>query len=561
MHNKNQKPLYLPHAGPSLLDMPLLNKSSAFSESERIAFNLEGLLPPQYESIEQQVERTFKQYQQLTSDMARHIFLRDIQDSNETLFYRLVEQHIELMMPIIYTPTVGEACQQFSDIYRSARGLFIAHHQQDRIDDILHNATKRNIKIIVVTDGERVLGLGDQGIGGMGIPIGKLSLYTVCGGISPAYALPVMLDVGTNNEALLSDPMYMGCRHRRINEQQYHEFVDAFMQGVKRRWPNALIQFEDFAQHNATPLLQRYKQEYCCFNDDIQGTAVVAVAVMLAACAAKKVDITQQRVVIVGAGSAGCGIAEQWIACLRERGLTDEQARQQIYMLDRDGILTTSTPDMKPFQARLAHAGLPAGLSSHTEHSLQDVMHAVQPDMLLGVSGQPGLFNEAAIKAMHQYCAQPVILPLSNPSRLAEAQPEDVLRWTNGAALLATGSPFDDVSLQGVQHVISQSNNSYVFPAIGLAVVSTGAKRITDAMLMAASKALAGCSPLVNQGCGGLLPPLQEIQAISKDIALAIANVVVQEGDVPGLSEAELRQRIEENFWTANYRPYLRKAF
>ena len=322
MTSSKTKPLYLSHAGPKLLDMPLLNKSSAFSEQERIAFNLEGLLPPRYETIEQQLDRVYQQYQQCHSDMERHIFLRDIQDNNETLFFRLIADHIEEMMPIIYTPTVGEACERFSDIYRSARGLFIAHHQKDRIDTIIRNATKRNVKVIVVTDGERILGLGDQGVGGMGIPIGKLSLYTVCGGISPAYTLPIMLDVGTNNETLLNDPMYMGCRHPRIAGQAYNDFLDAFMRAVSARWPDALIQFEDFAQANAMPVLNRYRERFCCFNDDIQGTAAASLGTLLAACRVSKKPLKEQRIAFVGAGSAGCGIAEMLILQMTKEGLT-----------------------------------------------------------------------------------------------------------------------------------------------------------------------------------------------------------------------------------------------
>src|SRR5690554_301266 len=304
-------PLYIPHAGPSLLETPLLNKGSAFTREERIAFNLTGLLPPRYETIEEQVRRAYMQYSSFDTPMNKHIYLRAIQDNNETVFYRLLTDHLEEMMPIIYTPTVGDACEQFSDIYRSSRGLFISYAERDHMDDILRNATKRNVKVIVVTDGERILGLGDQGIGGMGILIGKLSLYTACGGISPAYTLPIMLDVGTDNEKLLNDPMYMGARHKRVRGKEYDDFIETFIRAVERRWPQAMIQFEDFAQPNAMPILHRYRDEICCFNDDIQGTAAVTVGTLLAACKTKGEALSQQRVVFVGAGSAGCGIAEQ----------------------------------------------------------------------------------------------------------------------------------------------------------------------------------------------------------------------------------------------------------
>jgi malate dehydrogenase (oxaloacetate-decarboxylating) len=561
MTSSKTKPLYLSHAGPKLLDMPLLNKSSAFSEQERIAFNLEGLLPPRYETIEQQLDRVYQQYQQCHSDMERHIFLRDIQDNNETLFFRLIADHIEEMMPIIYTPTVGEACERFSDIYRSARGLFIAHHQKDRIDTIIRNATKRNVKVIVVTDGERILGLGDQGVGGMGIPIGKLSLYTVCGGISPAYTLPIMLDVGTNNENLLNDPMYMGCRHPRIAGQAYNDFLDAFMRAVSARWPDALIQFEDFAQANATPLLQRYRDQYCCFNDDIQGTAAVAAATMLAACKAKQADITQQKAVIVGGGSAGCGIAEQWVKCLMAQGITEQGARANIFVIDKDGLIVRGKAGLTDFQQRVAQdlSTIPEWTQSHAP-GLLDIIELIKPGILLGVSGCAGLFDKAVITTMHSHCDQPVILPLSNPVRCAETTPEQVLRYTNGKAIVATGSPFNDVEFNGATLPISQCNNSYIFPGIGLAVVSCGASRVTDSMLMAASFALAASSPLANEGAGPLLPPLSQIKDLSKQIALAVAQAAVADGVAPQRTEAQLLACIEASQWQAEYRHYERIA-
>lgn len=561
MTYQNNKPLYLSHAGPKLLDMPLLNKSSAFSERERIEFNLDGLLPPRYETIEQQRERAYLQYQDCSTAMSKHIFLRDIQDKNETLFYRLISEHLEEMMPIIYTPTVGEACEKFSDIYRSARGLFIAHHQQDRIDAILHNATKRNIKVIVVTDGERILGLGDQGVGGMGIPIGKLSLYTVCGGISPANTLPITLDVGTNNAALLEDPMYMGCRHPRISQSEYDKFLDKFMQAVSRRWPNALIQFEDFAQHNATPLLSRYRDKYCCFNDDIQGTAAVAVATMLAACKAKQVSPSSQRLVIAGGGSAGCGIAEHWVRCAVAEGVSEKEARQNVFVVDRDGLLTTKSKALLPFQQRFAHdTSLFPEWDKLTQSSLLDVIHNIKPTMLLGVSGCNGLFSEAVIGAMAANVYKPIIMPLSNPSRCVEALPEDILRYTNGEAIVATGSPFEDVEINGNSFPISQCNNSYIFPGIGLAVVSCGAKKVTDNMLMAASKALAAESPLAVNGVGALLPPLSSIKQLSLKIAFEVAKQAVIDGVALPRTDEEINLSIQKTQWLPDYRDYQRVA-
>ena len=467
---KNQRPLYIPYAGPSLLETPLLNKGSAFSEEERSHFNLTGLLPPRFESIEEQVERAYMQYRTFDTNLNKHIYLRAIHDNNETLFFKLVQAHLAEMMPIIYTPTVGDACEQFSDIYRSSRGLFVSYDQRHQLDDILRNATKNKVKVIVVTDGERILGLGDQGIGGMGIPIGKLSLYTACGGISPAYTLPVMLDVGTNNEKLLNDPMYMGWRHRRIEQDKYDEFLAMFINAVKRRWPHVLLQFEDFAQPNATPLLNRYRDEICCFNDDIQGTAAVTVGTLLAACRTKKVQLSQQRVAFVGAGSAGCGIAEQIISQMVSEGISEQQARSQIFMVDRFGLLTDGMSGLRDFQQQLAQkqTAITPWNTAGEYATLLEVMHGAQPTILIGVSGVPGLFTEAVIKAMKANCTTPIIFPLSNPSRQVEATPEQVINWTEGEVIIATGSPFAPVEYKGKVFPIAQCNNSYVFPGIGL---------------------------------------------------------------------------------------------
>lgn len=436
MPNK-KTPLYIGYAGSTLLETPLLNKGSAFSQTERNAFNLTGLLPPRFETIEEQVSRAYQQYRSFGEAINKHIYLRAIQDNNETLYYRLIQQHLEEMIPIIYTPTVGDACEQFSDIYRSARGLFISYEDRYQLDDVLRNATKAKIRVIVVTDGERVLGLGDQGIGGMGISIGKLSLYTACGGISPAYTLPVMLDVGTNNEKLLNDPMYMGLRQKRVGAEQYEEFIALFMQAVKRRWPEAIIQFEDFAQPNAMPLLQRYREQVCCFNDDIQGTAAVTVGTLLAACRSKGVTLASQKVVFVGAGSAGCGIAEQIISQMVAEGISEPQARRQIFMVDRFGLLTDSMPELRDFQQALTQTSESiADWSFSGEYpSLLDVMNCAAADILIGVSGQAGLFTEQVVRAMKKYCAKPIIFPLSNPSRQVEATPAQVIEWTDGESL------------------------------------------------------------------------------------------------------------------------------
>jgi len=561
-HN-NTSPLYIPYSGPSLLETPLLNKGSAFSLSEREQFNLTGLLPPRYESIDEQVARAYQQYSSFNGDLNKHIYLRAIHDNNETLFFKLVQSYLTEMMPIIYTPTVGDACEKFSDIYRSSRGLFICYEQRKNIDDILRNATKNKVKVIVVTDGERILGLGDQGIGGMGIPIGKLSLYTSCGGISPAYTLPIMLDVGTNNEKLLNDPMYMGARHKRIEQKQYDEFIDLFVQAVKRRWPQALLQFEDFAQHNATPLLTRYRNELCCFNDDIQGTACVTVGTLLAACRSKKEKLSEQNVVFVGAGSAGCGIAEQIIACMVSEGISEKQARSQIFMIDKLGLLMESMPRLRDFQQKLAQPEclLSTWSSTGKYPSLLEVIQQLKPSILIGVSGQAGLFNEQVITTMKSTCDLPIILPLSNPIKQIEALPEQIITWTQGKVIVATGSPFSPVEYQGKSYEIAQCNNSYIFPGLGLAVVAANISRISDEMLMAASEILAQESPLANTDEGKLLPPLNSIVELSRKIAFSVAKVAFKQKFALEISDEMLLTQIQNNFWQPSYRQYKRISY
>ncbi|WP_109514331.1 NAD-dependent malic enzyme [Pseudomonas ovata] len=555
--------LYISYAGPSLLEMPLLNKGSAFTPQERIDFNLIGLLPQTVETIEEQLTRVYDQYQQCASDLDKHIYLRSIQDNNETLFFRLLDSHLEEMLPIIYTPTVGQACQEFSKIYRTHRGLFVSYPDRDRIDDILRSATKDRIRVIVVTDSERILGLGDQGIGGMGIPIGKLSLYTACGGISPAYTLPIVLDVGTNNQELLDDPMYMGWRHKRVTGQEYEDFIALFIEAVQRRWPDVLLQFEDFAQANAMPLLEKYRNELCCFNDDIQGTASVAVGTLLAACKAKQQTLGQQKVVFLGAGSAGCGIAEHIIAAMQVEGLSEAEARQRIFMVDRFGLLTQGMDNLLDFQQRLAQqAGDVAGWAGNDEPyaSLLEVVRHAGATVLIGVSGQRGLFSEEVIRELHAHCPQPLVMPLSNPTSKVEATPEEILRWTDGQALVATGSPFAPVSINGRTVHIAQCNNSYIFPGIGLGVIACKASRISDRMLMAASNALAECSPIVTGEGDAVLPSLKDIQQVSRKIALAVAREAQVEGLALETSEEVLLAAIERNFWVPEYRSYRRRA-
>jgi len=558
--NDIQRYLYTHYAGSALLETPLLNKGSAFTERERKSFNILGLVPPRYESIDEQVERAYMQYRSFVSPLHKHIYLRAIQDNNETLFYKLLQKHIEEMMPIIYTPTVGEACERFSDIYRSSRGLFISYDERHLMSDILRNATKRKVKVIVVTDGERILGLGDQGIGGMGIPIGKLSLYTACGGISPAYTLPVMLDVGTNNQKLLDDPMYMGARHPRIEQGQYNEFLDMFIKEVSARWPEAMIQFEDFAQPNAMPLLQKYRDKVCCFNDDIQGTAAVTLGTILAACRARGDLLSRMKVAFVGSGSAGCGIAEMLVQQMIFEGLDEAQARARVFMIDRFGLLTEGMEDLRDFQLKLAQPAIKVAQWTYSGEyaSLLDVVNCAKPDILIGVSGQPGLFTEQVITTMAEHCDTPIIFPLSNPSRQVEARPEQVIQWTKGKVVIATGSPFDPVVYEDKVFPIAQCNNSYIFPGIGLGVIASKASRISDEMIMAASNALALESPLAKGESDDLLPRLTQISGLSRKIAYAVAKVAMEQGHALALDDEALEQCIESNVWKAQYRPYKR---
>lgn len=560
---QKKHPLYIPYAGNTLLELPLLNKGSAFSEDERTRFNLHGLIPHVIETIEEQSQRSYQQYSAFHDAINKHIYLRNIQDTNETLFFRLIEDHLAEMIPIIYTPTVGEACQQFSDIYRRHRGVFISYPDREHIDDILQNVNRKNVKVIVITDGERILGLGDQGIGGMGIPIGKLSLYTACGGISPAYTLPITIDVGTNNQQLLNDPIYMGWRQPRISGDEYYSFVDEVIRGIRRRWPKALIQFEDFAQKNAMPLLNKYRDEICCFNDDIQGTAAVSVGSLIAASRAAGKQLKDQKITFLGAGSAGCGIAEQIVAQMVAEGLSDAEARERVFMVDRFGLITENQPNLLDFQRKLAQK--PEAVASWAQAdemiSLLDVVKHAKPTVLIGVSGQPGLFTEEIIRTLAANCERPIVLPLSNPTSRVEAVPADILNWTDGKALIATGSPFAPVNYQGKLYNICQCNNSYIFPGIGLGVIAAGATRVTDSMLMASSNALADCSPMLQDPNADLLPEIDEIQKVSRVIAFKVAKAAMDAGVAPVISDELLIENIEKNFWKPEYRQYKRVPF
>lgn len=538
------------------LRQPGLNKGTAFSEEERSRYGLLGLLPPHISTLEEQVQRTYDAYSQLDSNIERHIYLRGLQDRNETLFYSLVLRHLKEMMPMIYTPVVGEACQKFSHIYRVPRGLFIGYPYRDRIDEILDNSPVRDVRVIVVSDGERILGLGDQGAGGMGIPIGKLSLYSAVGGVDPSYTLPILLDVGTNNEERLNDPLYIGWRNKRIAGAEYDDFLDRFVQAVKRKWPDVLLQFEDFAQTHASPLLKRYRDQLCTFNDDIQGTAAVAVGSLLAATKITGVPLKDRKVVFLGAGSAGCGIAEQIVAAMVRQGASEADARGQIFMVDRYGLVHDGMTNLLAFQTPLAQAqgGVQSWASAaNGEIGVEDVIRHAEPSILIGVSGQPGLFTENAVRQMASTTDRPIIFPLSNPTSRAEAVPEDLIAWTEGRALVATGSPFEPVSYNGTSYKIGQSNNTYIFPAMGLAKLAVGATRITDNMFMAASEAMADVTVGVDQLGAALVPPIEDIRTVSLRIARAVALQAQVDGVATKTSADEVDALIAAAAWAPSY--------
>lgn len=537
-----------------ILHDPLLNKDTAFDLTERAHYGLQGLLPDCVESIHNQLLRVHDEFARIDTNIGKHIFLRALQDRNEVLFYRFVIENIAETLPIIYTPVVGEACERFHHIYRQARGLFIGYHHRENMDKILANIAKeRDIKVIVVTDGERILGLGDQGVGGLGIPIGKLSLYTALGGIHPKNTLPIVLDVGTNNTQRLEDIQYLGWRHKRIVGDEYMKFLDDFVGSVIKNFPHALLQFEDFAKQHAYPLLERNRNKLCSFNDDIQGTAAVVVAAVLAAIRIAKLEVKDLKVAILGAGSAGCGICEQLISAFILEGRSKIDARNAFYMIDKNGLLHDEMQDLMPFQKNLVrkHADI-ARWNTKNEYTLLDVIENAKPDILIGVSGQSNQFTEEVVKGMHMYCKRPIIFPLSNPTSHCEARPIDLLNWTNGLALVATGSPFADVNYGDHVHKISQSNNAYIFPGMGLAVLAGKISRLTDTMFVKAASALSNATQELNTDKSLVLPELSQIRTVSEKIAIAVIHEAIESGHSE-LEPAEIIDAIKQTMWFPDY--------
>ncbi len=542
--------------GHALLDNPLRTRGTAFSEEDRARCGLLGLLPPRVETLEEQAARAYEAFRSRASDLDKHIYLRALQDTNEVLFYRLLNDHIEEMMPIVYTPTVAAACEQFSHIYRRPRGLFVSYPLRHRIREILANRYGKDIDIIVVTDGGRILGIGDQGVGGLGIPIGKLSLYTLIGGIHPARTLPIVLDVGTNNAACLRDPFYLGWNHERISGQEYFDFIDQFVRAVKEELPGACVQWEDFPNSIAYTLLSRYREDLLSFNDDIQGTAAVALGAILGAIGVTGRPLREQEVVILGAGSAGIGVADYLCRAMIQDGLTEAEARARFWIINRGGVLHSARTDLSTEQRAFAQStGRLAGFARSAAGvvGLEEVIQERSATILIGLSTLGGAFTESIVKEMGRKTPRPIIFPLSNPTSKAEATPADLVRWTQGRALIATGSPFAPVNDGGRVIPIAQCNNVFIFPAVGLAIAASGARRVTDGMMLAAARALAEKSPAWKDRNGSLLPSPRELRSVARHIAAAVAMQAQKEGLAPAMSSDELVSRIAGNQWMPAY--------
>lgn len=542
--------------GPAILNSPGHNKGTAFSEEERDRFGLHGLLPPHVETLEAQLIRAYEAYQQKTTDPERHIYLRALQDTNEVLFYRLLQDHIEEMMPIVYTPVVAHGCARFSHIYRRPRGLFLSYPMRSRMKELLRNRPNREVDVIVATDGERILGIGDQGAGGLGIPIGKLTLYSLVAGIRPERTLPIMLDVGTNNRDCLDDPEYLGWRHERITGQAYFDFIEQFVQAVEEELPSACLQWEDFATPHARPILERYRERLLTFNDDIQGTAAVALGAAIGAVKAARASLRDQRIVLLGAGSAGIGVADYLRAAMVAEGLSEIEARSRFWLVDKDGLLHTGRKDLTPDQVtyaqppeRWADWGNPA----EDVFRLEQVVAQVKPTLLIGLSTVAGAFTEAVVRRMAAAAERPIIFPLSNPTDRAEAAPADLIRWTEGRALVATGSPFDPVSFGGRTITISQCNNVLIFPAVGLGIVASGARRVTDGMMLAAARTVGEHSPALRDPAQGLLTPIRDIRELAVEVAIAVGAEAQKAGVAPSTSLEELRRRVLASRWEPIY--------
>ncbi|MFZ0890242.1 MAG: NAD-dependent malic enzyme [Candidatus Binataceae bacterium] len=553
-----EETLKVPLSGSELLQNPLFNKGLGFTEEERRELKLEGLLPPRVVTLEQDVALAYEQYQQASTDVGRYVFLARLQNRNEALYARLLFEHIAEMTPIVYTPVVGTAVERHAHIWRDARGVFLTPAQKDRIEAILTGVSNRDhVEAIVVTDAEAILGIGDQGAGGMAIAVGKLALYTLCGGIRPEATLPVMLDVGTDNQERLDDPVYFGWRHPRIRGQAYDDFLEAFVTAVMKVFPRALLQFEDFGTLNARDLLERYRHRLCTFNDDIQGTGVVTVGSLIAAAQITRTKLSEHDVVILGGGNAGTGIADQIVAKAVDEGVPAEQARSKIWFVGRYGLMLSNMEEPKfPYRKKYyqpVERVKDWKRAAQEEVSLADVIRNVHPSILIGSAARPGAFSEEMIREMAAHVERPIIFALSNPTDKAEAVPADLFRWTGGRVLTATGSPFPDVQYEGHSYRISQCNNSFVFPGVVLGALSSGAKRISNSMLMAAATGLAQCSPAHKDPTAPLLPSLEQVREVSRAVALAVAAQAQREDLAEKTTPEELERKVAAKMWTPCY--------
>lgn len=538
-----------PSRGVGLLNDPWYNKGSAFSEDERDACGLRGLLPPRVFTQEEQLARNLKNLRSLPSPLDRYISLADLQYRNTTLFYRLLADHLEEFMPVVYTPTVGQACQNYGRLFRHPHGLFVTAEDKGRVSKVLANWPARNVKVIVVTDGERILGLGDLGAYGMGIPVGKLALYTVCAGIHPEHCLPVTLDVGTDNAELLSDPLYLGLNQRRLRGPAYDALVEEFVAAANARWPGVLIQWEDFGTHNAFRLLEHYRDRCCSFNDDIEGTASVALAGLYSALRITGASLADQRILFLGAGEAGIGIGSLVTAALVAQGLPVEEARSRCWFFDSRGLVVHKRHDLSEHKRAFAHHRAP-------ETDFLEAIRKLKPTAIIGVAAQPGRFDRAVLEAMAEINKQPIVFALSNPTSKAECTAREAYQWTGGRAIYASGSPFDPVTIEGRTYRPGQGNNAYIFPGVGLAVVACGLKRVTEEMFAAAAHALAERVDEANLAEGLVYPPLSSIRAVSAHIAAAVAEVAYKRGLARLARPADLAAHLKAAMYDPVYPVY-----
>lgn len=544
--------------GKPLLTTPQVNKGTAFTQEERETFGLLGKLPATIETLEIQVQRAYHQFLGYSSALQKNNYLRALHDTNEVLFYKLVSQYLTEMMPLIYTPTVGTAVTEFSHEFRQTRGIYLAYPDRAHLQEILHNRSNPKIDLIVVTDGEGVLGIGDQGIGGMAIPIAKLMVYTLCGGIDPARTLAIQLDVGTNNETLLADPLYLGWRQPRLQGAAYDAFIEQFVTAVGEAFPQVFLHWEDFGRETARRNLERYQAQLCTFNDDIQGTGAVTLAALLAAIDASGIPLLQHRIVVFGAGTAGIGITDQICAALVRQGLPLAQARKAFWLIDKQGLLLDDMSDLTQGQQPYARSAKECAnwpRSSGNEISLLDTLKMIRPTILIGCSARAGAFTKELIQEMAYYIDRPIILPLSNPNEYCEATPVDIMTWTKGRALIASGSPFGFVTVNGKETRIAQCNNALVFPGIGLGVLAVKAKCLTEDMIWAACTTLSAAAPVRHDPTAPLLPSIEEAFEISQTIALAVAKQAQREG-VALITDPDIDKLISQLIWKPCYVPY-----